>query len=253
MALGVTWGAPILLIFLWRRLTGKAVWVQVITTLLFIGVIPFVISAVPELRRHPSLIETTRERVVRVESESTQEDVLLGKASKTGEKITKEQRIEPVPLYFEDGLTRLDPSNPDSPKEGIGRFNIEVYLVAILGVNVSNFTPPMILTVRFLVDALLPILILLVASILTRPGDPEKLARFYARLKTPVATTPELDEEAVALSYAKTDRFDHTKLFSGSNWEFTKWDRTDVLGFLSCCVATGVIILIFKGVLLIGA
>lgn len=252
IALGVTWGAPILLIFLWRRLTGKAVWVQVIATLLFIGVIPFIVSAIPDLRRHPALLKTTHERVVMVEHETTQEDVRLGKAAEQGIKIMKEHRIEPVPLYFEDGLTRLDPSNPDSPKEGVGRFNIEIYLVAMLGVNVSNFTPPVILTVRFLVDALIPILILLVASWLTPIGDKGKLDRFYARLKTPVGETHEADAEAVAASYANPSRYNHTKLFPGSNWEFTKWDKTDLLGFLACCAATGVILLIFKGVTMIG-
>jgi solute:Na+ symporter, SSS family len=252
VSIAVVWGAPIYLIFHWRRLTGKAVWVQVIATLLFIGIIPLVVSAVPDLRRHPALVETTRERVVTVESLSTHEDVRLGRAAEVGVKITREHRIEPVPLYFEDGLTRLEPSNPDSPKEGIGRFNIEIYLVRLLGVDVSHFTPPMILTARFLVDALLPILILLLVSWVTRPGDPQKLARFYARLKTPVGATPEVDAEAVALSIEKPDRFDHTKLFPGSNWEFTKWDRTDVVGFLACCAVTGLILLIFKGILLIG-
>lgn len=253
IAIQVTWGAPIFLIFQWRRLTGKAVWTQVLATLLFIGVIPFVVSAVPDLRRHPALMETTRERVVMVEAKTTDEDVRLGKATKAGAKILKEHRVEPVPLYFEDGLTRQDPANPDSPKEGVGRFNIEIYLMALLGVNVSNFTPPMILTVRFLVDAIFPILILLVASCMTRPCDPEILARFYARLKTPVGATPELEAEAVALSYANPSRFEHTKLFPGTNWEFTKWDKTDALGFIACCAATGIILLIFKGILLIGA
>lgn len=253
IALGVTWGAPILLIFLWRRLTGKAVWVQVVTTILFVGVIPFVISAIPDLRRHPALLETTRERVVMVEHEATQEDVRLGKAAETGEIITKEHRINPVPLFFENGLARLDPSDPDSPKEGVGRFNIEIYLVALMGVNVSNFTPPVILTVRFLVDAFLPILILLVVSWMTPIGDKEKLDRFYARLKTPVGETHEADAEAVALSYANPSRFDHTKLFPGSNWELTKWDKTDAIGFIACCAMTAIILLIFKGVTMIGA
>ena len=30
-------------------------------------------------------------------------------------------------------------------------------------------------------------------------------------------------------------RFDDRKLFPGSAWEFTKWDRVDTVGFLVCC------------------
>jgi hypothetical protein len=37
-------------------------------------------------------------------------------------------------------------------------------------------------------------------------------------------------------------RFDQTKVFSGSSWEFTKWDRTDGLGFAACCAASASII-----------
>ena len=253
IALGVTWGAPILLIFIWRRLTGKAVWVQVVMTLLFIGIMPSIVSAIPDLRRYPALLETTRERVVMVETESTAEDVRLGKAAQTGVKMTKEHRINSVPLFFENGLARLDPSDPDSPKEGVGRFNIEIYLVALLGIDVSNFTPPVILTVRFLVDALFPILILLVVSWMTPIGDKEKLDRFYARLKTPIGESHEADAEAVAASYANPSRYDHTKLFPGSNWEFGKWDKTDAIGFVACCAMTAFILLIFKGVTMIGA
>jgi len=252
IAISVTWGAPIFLIIVWRRLTGKAVWVQVISTLLFIGVVPFVVSAVPDLRRHPALLEKNRERIVMVEAKATKEDVQLGKAPEIGVKSRKEQRIEPVALYFEEGLTRQNFSDPDSPQEGMGRFNVEIYLLARLGVDVASFTPPMLLTARFLVDTLFPIAILILVSYLTRPGDPEKLARFYVRLKTPVGKTPEEEAEAVALSYANPNRFDHTKLFPGSNWEFAKWDKTDALGFLACCAMTGVVLLVLKGVTLIG-
>jgi hypothetical protein len=252
IAISVTWGAPILLMIVWRRLTGKAVWVQVIATLIFVGVIPFVVSAVPDLRRHPALLEKTRERIVMAEMKATQEDVQLGKAPEVGVKIRKEQRIEPVALYFEEGLTRQNFSDPDSPQEGMGRFNVEIYLLALLGVDVASFTPPMLLTARFLVDTLFPIAILILVSYLTRPGDPEKLARFYVRLKTPVGKTPEEEAEAVALSYANPNRFDHTKLFPKSNWEFAKWDKTDALGFLACCAMTGIVLLVLKGVTLIG-
>jgi hypothetical protein len=109
------------------------------------------------------------------------------------------------------------------------------------------------MAVRFVVDALLPIFILIVVSYLTPRGDKEKLARFYARLKTPVGATPEADDEAVAASNANPSRFDHTKMFPNSDWEFTKWDKVDTLGFLACCGFVGVVLLILKGFMMIGA
>jgi Na+/proline symporter len=253
MAIGVTWGAPVFLIFQWRRLTKTAVIVQVITTILFIGVIPYLISALPALRQSADFTVMTRENVSMVRAAATTEDVRNGHAKQPGEMISKEHHSEPVPLFFEDGVARKNPADPDSPKEGIGRFNIEIYLVALVGMNVRNFSPPMIMTVRFVVDSVLPILILIAVSYVTRAGDSKKLARFYARLKTPVGPTPEADAAAVATSYDHPSCFDHTKIFPKSNWEFTKWDKQDLIGFLACCASVAAILLIFKGLLMIGA
>ena len=62
----------------------------------------------------------------------------------------------------------------------------------------------------------------------------------------------EADALAVAESYANPSRFDHSKIFPKSDWEFTKWDKTDALGFLACCASVGFILLFFKGLMLIG-
>lgn len=95
-------------------------------------------------------------------------------------------------------------------------------------------------------------MILLVVSLLTQPTDPKRVARFYVRLKTPVAPTLAEDALAVQAGYDHPAHLDHTKLFPHSNWEFTKWDRTDTLGFFGCCAFVGVILIFFKTVLAIG-
>jgi solute:Na+ symporter, SSS family len=99
----------------------------------------------------------------------------------------------------------------------------------------------------------LPMLILVGVSLLTKPADPSRVARFYVRLKTPVAATLEEDAQIVEASYADPTRYDHTKLFPKTNWEFTKWDRQDALGFLACCALVGFILVFFKAVLLVGS
>jgi hypothetical protein len=38
---------------------------------------------------------------------------------------------------------------------------------------------------------------------------------------------------------------DHRKMFPRSNWEFTKWDRVDTVGFLICCAVSGAILAAF--------
>lgn len=253
IALQVTWGAPIMLILLWRRLTETAVRVQVVFTVLFIGVVPWIVTAVPSLRQMPALTVMTQERVVTAEVKSTSDDVKAGRATAMGQTITKQQRLEPVSVYFEEGVARVNPHDLNSPRAGVGRFNIEVWLVSLFGVDVTRLTPPIFLTIRFMADALLPVLILIVVSLLTTPTEPARVARFHARLKTPVGVTPEQDERDVEASYAQPTRYDHLKLFPKSNWEFTKWDRQDALGFIGCCAFVGVILVFFKVVLILGA
>jgi hypothetical protein len=241
------------MLFIWRRVTETAVRVQVIATLVFIAIIPWVVSSIPALARSETLTAMTRERVVMQEAEATADDVRAGLATAVGQTITKQRRVEPVSVYFEEGVVRVDPKDPNSPRTGKGLFRTEVYLLKLLGFDVQGFSSAQLLTTRYVVDALLPILLLIVVSYLTRPADPARVARFYARMKTPVAATLELDAKEVEASYANPARFDHLKLFPHTNWEFTKWDKTDTLGFLACCALVGVVLLVFKGVLVIGS
>jgi Na+/proline symporter len=223
ITLGVAWGAPMLLIFMWRRLTEIAVRIEVITCLVYMVVIPMVVSLTPALRQSPALTGMTA-------------DV-----------------SNPVSIYFEDGVAPVIPGDPNSPKEGLGRFNIEIYFVHLLGVNVRNFSPGMLLGTRFLVNGALPLVMLIALSLVTKRSDPERVLRFHVRMKTPVQPTLEEDHAAVQESYANPTRYDHTKLFPGSDWEFTKWDRIDTLGFFGCCGGVAVVLLVFHIVMVIGA
>jgi SSS family solute:Na+ symporter len=249
----VVWGVPITMVFLWRRLTETAVRVQVIATLILIAVIPWSVPNIPALARSSALTLMTRERLLQIQTKATAADVAAGRAAAEGIVITKTQRTEPVSVYFEEGVVRLDPKNPDSPKTGLGLFRTEVWLISLLGVDVAGFNSAQLMTTRYVVDALLPILILIVVSLLTKPTDPVRVARFYVRMKTPVGDTLEEDAKAVDAGYANPTCYDHLKLFPKSNWEFTKWNRQDTLGFLGCCALVGVILIFFKAVLVIGS
>lgn len=248
----VIWGVPITLLFLWRRLTETAVRVQVLATLVFITVIPWGVPFIPSLARSEALTVMTRERVVESVTSANAADVAAGLAKYEGEPLKKTRRIEPVSVYFEEGVVRVDPKNPKSEKTGAGLFRVEVYLLRILGFDVEGFSPAQLMTTRYMVDALLPIAILIVVSLLTKPTDNQRIARFYARMKTPVAETLEKDAAEVEASYADPTRYDHLKLFPKSNWEFTRWNREDVLGFIACCGLVGFVLVFFKAVLLIG-
>ena len=249
----VVWGVPITMIFLWRRLTETAVRIQVVATLILIAVIPWSVPNIPSLARSASLTLMTRERIVKIPATATAADVAAGRAAVVGAAFTKIQRAEPVSVYFEEGVVRVDPKDSNSPKTGLGLFRTEVWLISLLGVDVAGFNSAQLMTTRYVVDALLPILLLLVASWLTKPTDPVRVARFYARMKTPVGPTAIEDAKAVEVSYTNPTRFDYQKLFPHSNWELTKWNRQDTVGFIGCCALVGVILVFFKAVLVIGS
>ncbi|MDI1248568.1 MAG: hypothetical protein PSV13_06760 [Lacunisphaera sp.] len=249
----VIWGVPITFIYLWRRLTETAVRFQVLATVVLVAVIPWSVPAIPSLARSAQLTQMTREQVVAVTGPAHAADVAAGRARTEGEIITREQHVEPVSIFFEEGVVRVDPKDLNSPKTGKGLFRIEVWLLAAVGVDVAGFNPAQLLMTRYVVDAAFPILMLIVVSLLTKPTDPVRVAHFYVRMKTPVAATLDEDAKEVEASYANPTRFDHTKLFPKSNWEFTKWDRMDALGFIGCCGLVGFILVFFKAVLVIGS
>jgi SSS family solute:Na+ symporter len=249
----LVWGVPITTLLLWRRVTERAVVAQVAVTLLLIAVVPSVVSSIPALARSEALTLLTRERVVTTQVAASAADVAAGHATVEGATITKTRRIEPVSVYFEEGVVRVDPKDPNSPKTGKGLFRTEVYLMAVLGFDVAGFSAAQLLTTRYLVDFLLPVVVLIAVSLLTKPTDPARVARFYARMKTPVAATLEADARAVEESYANPTRYDHLKLFPRSDWEFTKWNKVDAVGFICCCALVGVVLLVFKGVVSLGS
>ncbi len=249
----VIWGVPITMIFVWRRLTEKAVRVEVFTMLFLICVLPWTVPNIPALARSESLTLMTNGRLITVHGLATADDVAAGRAKALRDPVPLTVRTEPVSVFFEEGVVRLNPEDPNSPKTGRGLFRAEVWLISLLGVDVAGFSSAQLMTTRYLVDALLPILILVVVSLLTQPADPARVAKFYARMKTPVGKTLEEDAQEVEASYANPTRYDHTKLFPGTNWEFTKWNRQDALGFIACCALVGFILVFFKMVLAIGS
>ncbi|MGC4071546.1 MAG: hypothetical protein QM760_03370 [Nibricoccus sp.] len=249
----VVWGVPITLIFLWRRLTDTAVRVQVVVTLFVVAIVPWAVPAIPALAQSEALTLMTRERETIVSGPATRAEVEKGLARVEGEIISQKRHVEPVSVFFEEGVVRSNSNDLASPKTGVGLFRAEIYLLSLAGIDVAGFSSAQLLTARYLVDALLPLVLLIAVSLLTKPTDADRIARFYVRLKTPVAANLDEDDVEVRKSYENPARYDAQKLFPGSSCEFTKWNRQDGLGFLFCCVLVGCVLLVFKAVLVVGS
>jgi Na+/proline symporter len=232
-------GAVVFLIFFWRRLTPAAILVGLVVWVLLIGVLPWVLPA--SARRSSTLLLETPVRQNEVTVDVQQ-----------GHPIKRSVVVPPSAVFFEN-IARIDPLDVTSAREGRGRFNVETYVLHLIGVPVQNFTSAGLVTARWLFDGLFPFVMLVVFSFVTPKSDPLRAGRFYAKMKTPVAPTPELDREEVRISGERPDRFDHEKLLPGTSWEFTKWTRKDVYGFFGCWAIVGLILLLLWGILRVGS
>lgn len=213
LLMNVPFGAAILMIFLWRRLTAPAVWTAVIMSALITLVIPFAVTKIPALAQHPALVELAH--------------------TAPGAK--------PEPIFFEAAIhTRAD--DLTSPLIGQGRFHAELFLLHLARCDLANWPASARFTARFVVSGVLPFLFLIAVSLVTRGPPRELVDRFYGKMQTPVGLTPELEASAVADTFAHPRRLEHTKLFPGSAWELMKWRREDAVGFFACCAISGAIL-----------
>jgi len=223
LTVNVPFGATVVLMFFWRRLTVKAVWWAVGLSVLLTTLGPALLPRIDAVRTAPALL--------------TRVDDGAG-------------RLRPV--YFE-AIVRTDINDPKSTLQGRDRLHVELCLLKLAGVPVEAMSPSNQFAARLLVDALLPFFLLITLSLVTRPPDKPRVDQFFGKMKTPVGETPEAEVEAVAATVAAPHRFDHLKLFPDSNWEFTRWNRVDTVGFFVCCAISGGIIALFWGLLRLAA
>jgi SSS family solute:Na+ symporter len=205
LTVNVPFGASVMLIFFWRRLTSAAVWSTVIISALLNIIVPsLVVPNVDALARHPEL---------------TQQVDFNGK---------------PVPVFF-DTVVREDVNDPTSAFMGKKRFHVEIWVLNVVGLDVAAMSPSSRNAARFIYDGIFPFLVLWSVSLFTRVPDRRRTDLFFGKMKTPVGATPVLEDQAMAETGRHPRRYDETKLFGAdSNWEFAKWDKVDAIGFMAC-------------------
>lgn len=219
LTVNVPFGAAVMLIFFWRRLTAPAVWAAVIVSVIFNTVAPVALPRLAAIRTHPVLAERTRDAAGRF-----------------------------APVYFET-VVRTRPDDPTSALEGRGRLHTELVVLRAVGLDVARWDATTRYAARLFVALLTPFALLLAVSLVTRPPSPAHVDAFYGKMKTPVAASAEHDRAEMSATRRDPHRFDRLKLFPGSSWEFTKWDRVDAVGFFACCAVSGAIITLFWGLL----
>jgi len=210
----VPFGAAVMLMFFWRRLTASAVWAAVIVSSLLNIVGPKVAENIDAWRTHQGLVAQAEEGGVKT-------------------------------AIFWDAVVHQKPDDLTSPLEGRGRLHLELVVLDQLGLDLTRLDVSSRYALRFFFDGLFPFVVLLLVSRFTRHPPAAIVDLFYGKMKTPVDPVPERDAAAMAETQRNPRRFDDRKLFPRSAWEFTKWDRVDTIGFLVCCALSGAIFGLF--------
>jgi SSS family solute:Na+ symporter len=241
ISLPAIFGASIWLGFIWRRLTRTAVIAQVVVCFLIYALVPNLFQSLTWARTRESFLRETRPRVVTITTKAVREDVAAGRAREVGETIRKDVAQAPEGILFEK-VARQDPSDPLSPKIGIGRFHAEIWVLGWFGVDFAGSSKAQLSATRFAFDALFPFVLLFLLSYLTRAVPKADLDRFFAKVHTPVQPTPELEQSALAEAVARPETIERRKIWPGSNWEIMKPGWRDVLGFGGSWLLVGVIL-----------
>ncbi len=221
LTVNVPFGAAVMLIFFWRRLSLPAVWTAVIVSALLNIVGPKWVA--------PMFGSVSNSPTYAIESIASD-----GK---------------PSPVFFET-VVHVNPEVPSSALRGEGRFHVELAILDACGLDVARLSPSNRNAVRFLFDGFFPFLVLILVSLVTRPPNRERVDQFFGKMKTPVGANPELEHAAMEETRRQPRRFDGQKLFgAASSWEFTRWDRVDAVGFIACLAVSFAILALFWGLL----
>mgnify|MGYP000567451461 CR=1 FL=1 len=252
LSVGTIIGPALWLVYFWRRLTTKAVVIQMVLTIFTTVVIPNMAPNFESIRYNPKLTIQTREQTVMVTTRALQKDVEEGRAEFVGQSIQKKKVHPPTAIFF-DQVMREDPDDPNSRLVGNGAFKNQLYYLSLLGAPVQNMTKPQLATLSFLFDIIFPFILLFGISMITKPNSEKTLREFYGAIHTPAVADADEDARLVKQAIENPDIVEKRKLFPGTNWEFWKPDRWDIWGFvLSWCVV-GLIILLYFLIFRIGA
>ncbi|MFC1614329.1 sodium:solute symporter [Gemmatimonadota bacterium] len=248
--LPVIFAATVWVAMYWRRASRIAAWVTVIVSAVLFFLIPILMPvANPSLRYNEKYQAVTQTEEISRQYEAKEFDVRQRKEEirlwkeldnqglaeglcpaelKRGEMIEKTTKPPAKSIYWTKGI-RVD---KNGARHGQGFFNLEMAFLSWLGLDLSSLANPMIETLRLPFRIVLPIFLMIILSLFTSPVESRALDRFYVKMKTPVQPDRERDHEEIEKSYENPTRFDDQKVFSGSQFEFTKWNKEDLVGFL---------------------
>ena len=115
---------------------------------------------------------------------------------------------------------------------GEGSLKLNLLFYKPLGVDLAAQSKSSLNALALVPKIVMPFLVMIIASLLTRKNSDEALDRYYAKMKTPVDPDPEADRQKLAAAYADPSTCERVKLLPSSSLEFQKPTAEDVIGFI---------------------
>jgi Na+/proline symporter len=249
----------------WRRANRQGAWASILTALLIFYLLPLIIPNVfTSLKTNQfMLLQTESQQVKRIytarqldvdvrnnEIKNWLEQKTQGKAIgecpteiEVGNKYTKIFTLPSRAIFWSQQPTL----NKDGKLEAHGYIFPELILLQSVGFKLQNNPYALNETIRMLIRLFFPFLILIIVSLLTKPGDDKTTERFFLKMRTRVrGLGPEVDRQDMEESFANPDKTKEMLLFPNTNLEIYKWNKQDASGFLiSVLVVCGVIATLF--------
>ncbi|MDZ4852729.1 MAG: sodium:solute symporter family protein [Pirellulaceae bacterium] len=152
-----------------------------------------------------------------------------------------ETKLETVREY-DEGVSHVLVQRTIGTFSGQGDFNLDFFLYALAGFDLSQASKATIETLRLPPRVLAPFLVLILVSLVTPRNRREALDRYYVKMKTEVDPDPEQDRKNLDESYSNPKRFEKLRMFPGSDFEMLRPRPKDVIGVLLSVAACGAII-----------
>ncbi len=237
----------------WKRANRMGAWSSMIVTMLTFAAIPMLLGLIPRVRQNSYLIKQTDPRPIARTYAAHHYDVEKRRGeidawdSRRLTGLAQGQR--PAALNLNDPITKtIQPPQKsvfwskgvreqDGLVQGQGMLYIDMVLIDRF-VDLSQQPYAMVETIRTLIRLILPFSVIIVVSLLTRPDESQRLARFYAKMRTPVLVDRQADQLELEKSLAHPNRYREKLLFPNSQFELFKWNRVDTVGFI---VSVGVV------------
>jgi len=182
--LPIIFGSVFWLSILWRRATKSAALTAVIYSGLMIIVLPSLLPHFDFIAKNDYLLQYTSERTITVKAGATENDIKLGLAEKEGDVISKQHTISPVPILFEEIIE--EKSENAMKQKGSEKIFPNLLMLHLGGINLRGFSKSGLMTISYIMDMLVPFMLMFLVSLFTRPFNADMLSRFYARFHTPV-------------------------------------------------------------------